>query len=186
MELEQVWYTFRDPLKTFILRRIHQPHEVEDILQDVFLKIYTKLDDLRDEQKLRPWIYQIARHSVIDFYRKDKSFEQLPDEWSESDTPDEDNANRELAECLRPMIRQLPEKYRQAIELAEFEGLSQKELSEQLGLSFSGAKSRVQRGRQKLKELLFDCCHLELDRYGNVLEYAARKPASHCDSCDCS
>ncbi len=184
MEIEALWSTFREPLKTFIFRRTHRAHEVEDILQDVFLKIYTKMDSLRDEQKLRPWIYQITRHSIIDYYRKDKPIVELPVELPESNEPDNMNLNKELAKCLRSMIRQLPEKYREAIELTELEGLSQKDLSEKLGISFSGAKSRVQRGRQKLKEIISACCHLELDRYGNILDYREKNPTCTCNSCE--
>ncbi|MGG2196464.1 RNA polymerase sigma factor SigZ [Paenibacillus validus] len=186
MEMETLWSTFHEPLKTFIVRRTHRRHEADDILQDVFLKIFTKLDSLRDDQKLRPWIYQITRHSIIDFYRKDKPFDELPEELPGTNESDEMNVNKELANCLRPLIRQLPDKYREAIELTELEGLSQKDLSEKLGISFSGAKSRVQRGRQKLKEIISACCHLELDRYGNILEYKQKNSTSSCNSCDCN
>lgn len=181
MEFETIWRTFRGPLRTLIIRQTHRAQEAEDILQDVFLKIYSRMDSLRDEQKLRPWIYQIARHAIIDYYRKEKPVVALPAELPESNEPDETNLNKELAQCLRKMIRKLPEKYREAIQLTEFEGLSQKDLSERLGLSFSGAKSRVQRGRQMLKKFILDCCHLDLDRYGNILDFRAKNPACRCN-----
>jgi RNA polymerase sigma-70 factor (ECF subfamily) len=84
---------------------------------------------------------------------------------------DSNPAARELARSMRQMIRCLPEKYQQALLLTEFEGLKQHELAEHLGLSLSGAKSRVQRAREKLKATLLDCCHVELDRLGQVLSY---------------
>lgn len=176
MELETLWKTIQKPLKTFIIRRTHRPQDAEDILQDVFLKVYTNMDNLQDKQKLRPWIYQIARHSIIDYYRKGKPMGQLPDELPQTTEVNETNGNREMANCLRPLIRQLPDKYREAIELTEFEGLSQKQLSDKLGISFSGAKSRVQRGKRKLKEIISDCCHLEFDCYGNILDYKEKNP----------
>ncbi|HLZ55439.1 MAG TPA: sigma factor-like helix-turn-helix DNA-binding protein, partial [Ktedonosporobacter sp.] len=71
-----------------------------------------------------------------------------------------------------------PDQDRQALVLTEYQGLTQKELGERLGLSFSGAKSRVQRAREKLKQELLACCHFELDRRGHILDYQPR-----CDCC---
>ena len=80
----------------------------------------------------------------------------------------------EVVACLKPMIDDLPEKYRQAIVLTEYENLTQKEMSQKLGLSLSGAKSRVQRAREKLKGTLLACCHFEFDRLGNILDYQVK------------
>ncbi len=86
--------------------------------------------------------------------------------------PDDDlSSNEEIVSCLKAMINHLPEKYKQAIILTEFQNLTQKELSERMGLSLSGAKSRVQRARSMLKETLLGCCHLEFDRLGNIIDY---------------
>ncbi|WP_438446534.1 RNA polymerase sigma factor SigZ [Gorillibacterium sp. sgz5001074] len=186
MEMETLWGAFHEPLKAFITRRVSNEQEAEDILQDVFLKIFTKMDSLRDEESLKPWIYQITRHSIIDNYRKRKPVgDQLLHDLPEFIESNESNLNMELSACLRPMIQQLPDKYREAIELTELEGLSQVELSQKLGISFSGAKSRVQRGRQKLKDIISACCHLELDRYGNVLEIESKDASPKCNSCGC-
>ena len=91
-----------------------------------------------------------------------------------ADPDDENEAQRDLARSMRDMLRCLPEKYGQALRLTEFEGLSQTALAERLGLSLSGAKSRVQRAREKLREALLDCCHVELDRLGQVLHFEPR------------
>ena len=63
----------------------------------------------------------------------------------------------------------------------EFEEISQKALAERLGLSLSGAKSRVQRGRVKLRELLLGCCHVDFDRRGNIIDY--RRKRASCKYC---
>jgi RNA polymerase sigma-70 factor (ECF subfamily) len=76
------------------------------------------------------------------------------------------------------MVDELPETYREALRLTEYEGLSQKELSERVGISFSGAKSRVQRARAKIKQQLLDCCHFELDHAGRIIDYQP-----HCACC---
>ena len=68
--------------------------------------------------------------------------------------------------------------YSEALLLTDYEGLSQRELATRLGLSFSSAKSRVQRAREMLRQLLLDCCHFEFDRLGRVVDYQPR-----CDCC---
>jgi RNA polymerase sigma-70 factor, ECF subfamily len=80
----------------------------------------------------------------------------------------EEDVEKELAQCILPMVNQLPIDYREAIQMAEFKRLTQKEIAQKQGLSLSGAKSRVQRGRKLLKEKLLDCCRIELDRQGKV------------------
>lgn len=89
--------------------------------------------------------------------------------------------SEEIASCLKPMINKMPERYKQAVTLTEIKGLTQKDMAEKLGLSISGAKSRVQRGRDKLKEMLLECCHFEFDRLGNILDYQQKsKACAHC------
>jgi RNA polymerase sigma-70 factor (ECF subfamily) len=115
------------------------PHQdADDILQEVFLKIHRNLDTLAAETRLSAWLYQITRNAIIDYYRHRIPVEDLPDLAIETEASDNDG--RELVACLKPMLTNLPEKYRQALWLTEFEGVSQKALSEQLGLSFSGTK----------------------------------------------
>lgn len=99
----------------------------------------------------------------------------MPDVLHFNDSAEEENFTKEATVCIRSTIKRLPEKYREALELTEFQGLSQKELSEKLGISYSGAKSRVQRGRGKLKQLLEGCCHIEADRYGNIVDFRILK-----------
>ena len=79
-----------------------------------------------------------------------------------------------LALSLKELIDELPEPYRQALILTEYQGLSQKQLAENLGIWLSGAKSRVQRARGKLREILLRCCHFEFDRRGHIMDYYER------------
>ena len=110
-----------------------------------------------------------------------KPSEAVPDELFHEDTKEEDNrAQSELARCLVPLLNELPEPYRQVLRLTEFEGATQREAASQLGLSLSGAKSRVQRARKMLREVLLKCCRVELDRRGGVVDYEAR---DGCDGC---
>lgn len=174
----EIWEQFSDRLKQFIRKRVQEEHDAEDILQDVFAKIHTNLSSLKRQEKVTAWVYQIARNSIIDYYRRRSRVETQTPELSEDIlqyAPEEDTVE-EITSCLRPMIDELPEKYRQVITLTEYDGLSQKDMSEQLGISFPGAKSRVQRSRSKLKDMLLECCHLEFDRLGHIIDFHSKEP----------
>jgi len=180
---EDIWEQFNVPLRGFVKKRVSNDPDVDDILQDIFCSIHKNIVNLREKEKIRAWIYTIAKNSVTDFYRnhdKEKVFTELSDEIVD-DSVAESIENNEIANCLKVMINYLPEKYREAILLTEFENFTQKELGERLGLSQSGAKSRVQRARTKLKDMLIGCCQLEFDRLGNIIDYKQRcKDCKYC------
>jgi RNA polymerase sigma-70 factor, ECF subfamily len=182
---EQIWDAFHAPLQQFIRRRVSDDATAEDLLQDVFLNIHQHVETLRDVKKLESWMYRLTRNAIIDYYRSTRlttSLDvpealQLPEEL-----PDEDLIS-ELFPCVRAMVTSLPAQDRQALILTEYQGMTQKELAERLGLSFSGAKSRVQRARTKLKQQLLDCCHFELDRRGHVIDYQPRCTCCSAGAC---
>lgn len=184
MTTEQVWNTFQQPIKHFILKYIHNEAIAEDILQDVFLKIHLHIDTLVDEKKLQAWLYQIARHAIYDHYRSQKPLQALPETFDMSAEPTQEDAEQALLPCLTEMVEQLPPLYRDALLLTEYQGLTQRELAEQLHLSFSGAKSRVQRAREKLKQQLLACCHFVVDRRGGIIAYHPRNEC--CLACSCN
>jgi RNA polymerase sigma-70 factor, ECF subfamily len=175
--LESVYADFDAGLRRFLSRRLSDPAAVDDVLQDTYLRIHRRADTLREPGRLRAWVYQIARHALIDYYRRQRDAVELPDSLPEL-LEETNDAEQDLAHSLRDMLVCLPDKYRDALYLTEFEGLSQAALAGRLGLSLSGAKSRVQRAREKLRAALLDCCHVELDRLGRVLHYEPR-----CEAC---
>lgn len=172
-----------DRLHRFILSRVPDETVADDILQEVFLRIHTHLDGVRDMDRLESWIFQIARNSITDYYRARRRVVPLEGSGIENeliaDEPEEPDAAAELAPALRELVEGLPELYRQALILTEYEGLSQKQAAERLGISFSGAKSRVQRARQMVLDALLSCCHFEFDVRGVLCCYR-----SHCCCCD--
>jgi RNA polymerase sigma-70 factor (ECF subfamily) len=177
---EQLWETFSRPLHQFIQRRVPDPHSAEDILQDVFLKIHAHIDTLRTQERLTSWIYQITRNAIADYYRAQRPTAELAETLPVPDESTDDDVMRELNPCVSAMVATLPEAYAEALRLTEYQGLSQKALSERLGISFSGAKSRVQRARAKIKEQLLECCHLQFDHAGRIVDYQSRR--SSCSS----
>lgn len=182
---EHAWYALHEPLRAFLRKRVRQEEAVEDLLQDVFLRIHTHAETLREGEKLESWIYQIARHRVIDYYRRQKpllSLEEVEQDTLLEEMPEED-VQAELAPSVVAMVNALPEPYREALYLTDYRGLSQRDLAIRLGISFSGAKSRVQRAREKLRQLLLDCCHFEFDRRGRIIDYQSRCACCTAGSC---
>ncbi len=173
-QLERLWELYCCRLLAFIRRRVSNDADAEDILQEVFIRIHRTLCCSNEWKKPESWIYQVTRNLIIDYYRRRKDWVELPQDLSVEADFDEDDPDARLALSLRETIDTLPEPYRQALILTEYQGLSQKELAKRLGLSLSGAKSRVQRARLKLRDLLLACCHFELDRRGRVIDFYQR------------
>ena len=177
-----VWEQFSQQLKNFILKRVNDRQDAEDILQDVFLKIHLNIHSLRDDERLLSWLYQITRNTIIDHYRTQRPTDSPLNEESIPVWSPEPLAVNEIANGLKDFITELPEKYQQALMMTEFNNMSQKELANHLSLSVSGAKSRVQRGRALLKQNLEDCCQFEFDRYGHLIDYTPRS-TNCCENC---
>ncbi len=180
MTTENIWLEYHEKLRNFISYRVSE-EIADDILQEVFIKIHSKIDSLKEGVKLESWLYQITRNTIIDHYRSKKPAETLP-EWIAQPQPEDEKIIRgELSVCLDPMIKDLPNKYKEAIRLSEIERKSQKEVAELEGISLSGAKSRVQRGRSLLKTMLHKCCEIEINQKNQLIDYQKRsKDCKYC------
>jgi RNA polymerase sigma-70 factor (ECF subfamily) len=183
MDASVIWQSLNTPLERFIRSRVPDEQTAHDLLQDVYLKIHRNIDTLHDDDRMQAWVYQIARNTIHDFYRSEKSTLEITEMLPAPDEESEDEITARLAQSVRRMLDLLSDDYREALLLVDYEGLSQKELAERLGISLSGAKSRVQRGRKMLRELLLLCCHFEFDRLGKVIDYYPRCECCTGDSC---
>lgn len=179
VETEALWSELRTRLLSFLRRRVATPEDAEDLLQDVFTRIHENASTLGEVESVTGWVYRTAGNAVTDYYRRRGAFARAAEALAAEPglVPEESAAEEELAQCLRPLITALPSTYGEALELTELAGKTQGEAAESLGLSLSGMKSRVQRGRTKLKEVLLDCCHVEIDRRGGVVGYEPRDRA---------
>jgi len=177
---DTIWTVFSGRLRGFIAKRVREDVDIDDILQDVFAKIHAELGKLKEDERLEAWLFQITRRAVGEHYRKRRSV-ALPDEVAEKTVPEDISA--EVASWLDPMMSLIPEEDRQAIRLADLDGLPQKEIASRLGLSVTGAKSRIQRARVRLREALLDCCHIEMDSRGTPIDYKKR---GDCGPCSCT
>jgi RNA polymerase sigma-70 factor (ECF subfamily) len=160
------WNVFQNELKGFIYKRVKDKALTDDIVQDVFLKAQSKIDQLQKSEKFTGWIYQITKNIIIDHFRKQsRSIHPSDLDWDN----DTQNFNECVSNALQELLPTLPEKYREALQLTEIENLSQLALAGRLGISYSGAKSRVQRARQMLKEKIDELLIVKTDPYGNAI-----------------
>lgn len=170
-----VWERFAGALEGFVRNRVSDSHAAEDVLQDIYLKLHDRAGSLRDEDKVTGWVFTIARNSVIDYYRaRARDREQpvgQPRARATVLSPEDivtapGQTWNALAECLPPLLNELSEKHREAIELVELGGLSRREAADRVGISESGMKSRVQRARAHMAQTLHGWCDLVLDSQG--------------------
>ena len=174
------WTAFETRLRRYVGNRVDS-RWVDDVVGDILLKLVRNRDAVSKANNPLAFVLRAASNAIADHYRR-KSAEQrkLADLENEISNPEisnsspDDEITAELAQCVQPFIESLPDKYRNALLLTEINGLSQSEAARQLGISISGMKSRVQRGRIKMKEALLDCCTIELDRRGGIMDYETR------------
>jgi RNA polymerase sigma-70 factor (ECF subfamily) len=172
--LEELWSRYCCRLLAFIRKRVADEHDAEDLLQEAFIRIHNGLCCLREWNRLESWVYQVTRNLVVDYYRRRRPSSEIPEDLPAEEIPLEEDPAARLAGSLKEMMEELPEPYRQALVMTEYEGLSQKAMAEALGISVSGAKSRVQRARARLRDMFLACCHFELDRRGRIIDYHRR------------
>jgi RNA polymerase sigma-70 factor (ECF subfamily) len=181
---EAVWQEFQARLHAFVLRRVKAPPDADDILQEVFVRIHRNLDKIQEQDRLTAWIFQITRNAIADHYRAVPNAESMEPGF-EPAALQEDSIElsdlSELSRCVQPMLGTLPKHYRDALELTDLGGMGHREAASLRHLSLSGMKSRVQRARQQLKETMLQCCQIELDRRGGIVDYSPRQ----CGNCSC-
>jgi RNA polymerase sigma-70 factor (ECF subfamily) len=204
---ERLWHEVHDRLTAFVAQRVDDPADVADLVQTVFLRAHQHMASIADEQRLLPWLFQITRNAIADYYRApvrrreiggvasdgaldlpdgDRAVSAVaPSEGSSAIRPagplsvsDDESAMRELAGCVRPLVELLPATYREALTLVEFDGVPQVEVASRLGISVSGMKSRVQRGRVMLRDNLLACCDVSRSATGGVIDFAPRSDAA--------
>lgn len=175
------WDEIIRKLRAYVRKRINNPSDCDDLVQDIVLHALRGLASLKNPNQLGPWLYRIAHNLLADYGRAQGKFEllELPEDW---DAPEEENADnllQSVAAYLRLLTNNLPPAYREALILTEFEGFSQSQAAVQAGVSLSGMKSRVQRGRLLLKASLETFCQLEVTPGGKIVS-CEPKGCEHC------
>lgn len=166
MKTKQVWNSYYEDLKRFIISKVKNKTIADDILQDTFIKIHTKLHTLKDLNKLKSWCFTIARNSILDYWKStNKTFEIAN---FEAETEITENIHTE-EDCLRGILKSLPKKYRDPLFLSDIKGLKQQEVANHLKQSLPTTKSQIQRARKLIAQGFMDCCGFEINNKGKLV-----------------
>ena len=177
-EARGAWQELERHLRPYLARRVASPSDIDDLLQDIFVRLHQGLSTLQDEERFGGWVYRIANNAIVDKARQRARAPQLDsgddiEAGALAESADE-SLQSELGECVSLFVSRLPSPYREAVTLTELEGLTQKDAAEMLGVSLSGLKSRVQRGRDKIRHMFEECCQISVDCRGRVIECEPR------------
>jgi len=189
MNLEKIWAEYRASLKAFLHSKVSNAADVDDLLQDILLKSYQNLSKLRENESIKSWLFQIANHSIIDFYRRNSrinEFEQqdFDGESSSISTNIDFGIKSELSHCIAPFIQALPHDSAELLMAIDLNSQSQKAYAQSQGVSYSTLKSQVQKARGELRSLFDGCCKMTLDSQGNLMDYEHRHNSNnHCGKC---
>jgi RNA polymerase sigma-70 factor, ECF subfamily len=186
-EARGAWRDIEARLRPYVARRVASAAEVDDIVQEILVRVHKGLATLRDDESFGGWVYRIAARAIADAAKshvrppiaREAEVVGVPDGGSDEAA----DLQLELGECVALFIARLRSPYREAITLTELQGLTQKDAAEMVGTSLSGMKSRVQRGREKIREMFEECCEISVDRRGRVVDCEARDLAQIPEDC---
>ena len=189
LDLETIWAEVGASMERFVRRRVSDPHQADDVVAEIMLRIHQNLGTLDDRERLTAWVFRIARNAITDHYRRTARRREVvvaepePDVDTGADAWLDDQAATlsELAACIRPLVDALPGDYRRALVLTDLEGHSQVDAARMEGISVSGMKSRVQRGRRQFATLVKQCCDVTTDSRGELVDFRLRA-----DGCGCT
>lgn len=173
MEVAKIYTQFHTELLRYVKSKVRSAEDAEDILQNVFIKITNGIGSLSEDVKLKSWLFTVTRNTIIDYYRVNAARKNVtPSEEIQEYIPESDDVDstKGLEQCMSSMINLLPEAYREIIIESEIKGVKQKDLAEKYGVAYPSMRSKVQRGRERLKQLFYNCCHISTDVRGNIID----------------
>ncbi len=172
--LMRAWAEHERALRGWLVHQLHDRPLAEDILQDVFLKAMRQGERFCTIENARAWLFEVTRNAVADQLRRHHDSIPLPEDVHMEDTVAAPVDT--LANCLPRVLAELHPEDREAITCCDLEGMSQAAYADRVGISLSGAKSRVQRARARLKAQLASACQVRFDTQGKVCCFKPRPP----------
>ncbi len=173
---EAAWNQFSEDLFSFIKSRIGNRDDAADLLQEAFLKLMEKPP--ANFHNPRGWLFSVVRNLIGDYYRSARTDTSAVEAcWPDLPRFEVTETEALVSSWLRPMLADLPQKYADAVRMADFEGAAMNQVAAELNLSVAGAKSRVQRGRKMLSKDLQDCCSFQFDKQGRVNGWKKNAPS---------
>lgn len=178
MTTDEVWNTYSHEVLTYFKVRLHGDQQLaEDLRQEVFVRVHQHLPSLNEADKWQHWLHVVMRNVLNDHWKSQYRLKERDSEVIPSTSEEDDSTSKLIAEtCVSNMIETLSEKYAEPLRLSDLEGVPQREIADRLGISWSGAKSRVQRGRQLLKDAILGCCRIELNHRNELVDAACSNP----------
>ncbi len=155
---EEIYEQYHDKVFAYIRNHVNQIEDAEDLCEDVFVKIYSKIDSY-DESKasISTWIYTMTSNTVIDFYRTNHIHSEIPEDLAEEKSLIEDDyLNQESLDILAEALTKLPQEQIDIIVLRYYRGLTLQEVAEQMNLSYGVTKLRHREALGRLREYLGD------------------------------
>lgn len=188
-DLDAAWRRFADDLYRFIIRRVDSPQDAEDIRQLVFARLAGQDHSLGADQRVAAWLYTTTRNAITDYYRsalrrRELPVAALPDLADADQDETEDTSEAKLARCLLPLVDRLPADQAEAVRMVDLAGMTHAKAAALAVISVPGMKSRVQRGRSKLRDLLRACCDIHQDVRGRVMNFDGCSPEPSTDLTD--
>jgi RNA polymerase sigma-70 factor, ECF subfamily len=177
--LLRAWQEHEGELRGWLIRQLRDTDRAQDALQEVFLKAMKQGSRFCAIAQPRAWLFEVARHHLIDVSRKHRDLLPLPDYLSQAEP--ELAVVDQLTNCLPRVLTELSAEDRLILTCCDIDGMSQHEFAHRQGLSLSAAKSRLQRARVRLKEQLTRSCAVKLDGQGKVCCYTPRVPPAQQD-----
>lgn len=170
LDFQQIYDLFQPKILRYMLRLVGEA-EAEDLTQEVFVKISRGLEEFRGESQLATWIYRIATNTAVDRLRRRPVYQgiDLSDNLIEIEdqemwtgekalSVEQQLVRRQMNDCIRNFINQLPEHYRMVLVLSELEGIKNQEIANILGITLDTVKIRLHRARAKLRHELETHC----------------------------
>mgnify|MGYP000222515779 CR=1 FL=1 len=179
MTTNQVWQQYSEDLKKFINSKVKNKTVADDILQESFIKIHTKLHTLKDITKLKSWIFSIARNAVMDYFKSNNKTVEIANFESETHLLKDKHTEKD---CLQGILQNLPKKYREPLFLSDIKGMKQGDVAAQLKLPLPTVKSQIQRARKLIAQGFMDCCGFVINKKGNLVGEVQDK--DDCKVCD--
>lgn len=152
---ERIYAEFKDRVTRYICGKISNIHDAEDIVSDVFVKVFNGLANY-DESKssLSTWIYTITRNTLADHFRTSKYFCEIPEELCSKDDVEGVLLNEEMLDCLANALLQLEKRERDIIILHYYSGKTLKEIAEMINVSYSYIKLLHANALKVLREIM--------------------------------
>lgn len=167
-----IWATYKKGLRDYIFKKIKNKDIANELSHEVLLKVYNSCCSGKDIQNIQAWLFQIAHNTCMDYIRVQNKHQIIAKEYLLEEKTD--NVYQKAIEFVEPLIKLLPEKYALPLRLADIQGQKQAQIAQQLGLTLSATKSRIQRARVLLKKQIQQCCHTETDHQGNLTAFGVK------------